>query len=286
MSSNIVFCCVSTPRLNRLQELVPIVLPYVDRAEIVTGREDEEVREYLSSLGPKVNTRFYPWRDNFADSWNHFLSYLNEGEWFLNLDDDEVPSKEMLETLRPLVEHSNDGRRFGGVQFRSHDVWEGIPNESPSEYWRLVFMRYNRSLHFRGEEKTGIHQYPVNVWSPSIARMNEVYYHKKDGVDSYRNAARNAWICGIFHSADNNYQPPCMLELKALVKDKHPEVSTWMDFDAVTRSGNLAGEIKSFFVKMFNDFRNDSEYNEIRAISQYYFMYVRPDEADKCGFVK
>ncbi len=88
-SEPITLACMSTPRLENLRQLVPKVLPFVDKAIIVIGRRDQECIQYLESLGSKVQVIYRPWDDSFANQWNEFLKHMNDG-WSLVCHDKET----------------------------------------------------------------------------------------------------------------------------------------------------------------------------------------------------
>lgn len=278
-NETLTFACVTKPHLNRLQVLVPKVLPYVDRAVIVIGEKDQASIDYLKSLGEKVEVYYYKWHDNFAASWNAYLRQINDG-WVLILDDDEVPSDHMLESLNGYINNSGSGKAFCGVGFRCNPISEG-QDLGPCDYYRQVFFRRRPEMSYiSADPESGCHQCLVGHQNGNILRSkdNEVYYHIKSLKEEYRNASRNYFIYSIWVSDTNIYRSDEWKEMKELLKEHHPEVSTFPDLDKIFIAGTLSQPLKDWMVRWYNQLRDDPERNEFRAMVLYYFKYLHPEQ--------
>jgi glycosyltransferase involved in cell wall biosynthesis len=286
-SEKLTFATVTKPHLDRLQVLVPKVLPFVDRAVIVVGERNQEVEQYLKSLGPKVELFYYKWHDNFAASWNAYLQQIVDG-WVMILDDDEVPSDSMLESLDGYINGSARGEKYCAIGFRCNPISEG-QDMGPCNYYRQVFFRRAPGMKYVSADKeSGCHQCLVGYPNNRIihSRDHEVYYHIKPLIDEYRNASRNYWTYSIWVSDTNIYRSEEWKELKGLVAKYHPEVQTFPDFDRVMTDGRLDEKIKEWMVFWYNERREHPHMNEMRALPIYYFIYLHPEESERYGFVK
>jgi len=282
----ITFCCVSKPHLDKLKELVPLVLPYVDRVVIVIGEDDQETKDFLSSLGEKVECHYYPWEDNFAKQWNNYLNHISYG-WILILDDDESPSKEMLESLDQFVEQSHYGERFCFVEFRCHNISEGQLADHPAEYWRQLLFRYNPMMKYMGGTVTGCHQYVAGHQNNRGVRSDLIYYHSKTFKEEHQHSFRNWWTYGVWpHGSREGLMGPEWQELRNTIKRCHPEAEHFPEFDRIMIEGSLHDEVKTLMVKQYNEFRDHPDYNELRGAVKYFFDILHPEEAEKFGFVK
>ena len=274
-------CCVTVPRLNNLRRLVPKVLPYVDRFVLIVGREDSEVNDYLATLGHKISKIYYPWRDNFADSYNQYIKQV-AGGWMLMLDDDEVPSDELLSSMNEHVNASNQGQNFCCVEFCANPIYlaDGREHDNgPTNYYRQLLVRWTSNLHYRGGPQTGMHQYLVGHQNGRLVRSPQVYYHIKSVSDEHRNAARNFWIASIWHHGTTEGEPcEAWRELKAVVKEEYPEVESFMDLDDVFISGSISQKLKDWMVSTYNTHRSNPDMNEGRAVTSYYFKHLHPEE--------
>lgn len=278
----ITFACVSTPRPDNLRRLVPKVLPYVDRVVLIFGYKDMELIEELKALDDKVEIYYRPWDDNFIAQFSCYLDVVEEG-WILIVDDDEEPSEEALRSLDNIVNSSDYGKNHCSVGFRAHDVSEGVPAEQPSNFYKQMFFRYVPTLKYMGGEKTGCHQCITGFQNNNIRASKDVYFHIKPLVDEYQHATRNYFIYGIWlpgpQTVDGERREEWH-ELKNIIKRKYPHVEAFPDFDKILINGNVDNELKQWMVKWYNKFIDHPEYNEMRAVHNYYFKYLHPEESD------
>ncbi len=276
-------CCVTVPRLNNLRRLVPKVLPYVDRFVLILGRQDPEVLEYLNGLPEayKLDLVDYPWRDNFADSYNQYIKQVSGG-WMLMLDDDEVPSDSLLETLDEYINESDNGNKFCCVEFCANPIYlaDGREHDNgPTNYYRQLLVHWNSNLQYRGGPKSGMHQFLVGHQNGRLVRSPHVYYHIKSVSDEHRNAARNFWIAGIWrHGTNEGEIPTSLLRLRAIVKEEYPEVKSFMDLDDIFIAGNISQRVKDWMTEIYEKHRTNPDMNEGRAVCSYYFSHLHPEE--------
>jgi len=285
MDNYITVACATVPRLNNLKRNLPKVLPYVDKVVIICGMDIPEVNQYLESLGPKVEHYIHPWEDSFSRQYNHFFEHIDKG-WVLVMDDDELPSEEMLKSLRPIIEESNDGNNFSLIQFQCNPIEVDCNNtilsdNGPAEYWREIFFKYNPGMRYAVD----LHQCVVGYYNHKVKRRKEVYYHIKSDEDMHRNACRNWWIAGVWLSgARDGIRVPEWYEFKELVSSIYPEVKVFNDFNNVLVNGNMDGRIKDYLYKI-KDIPDEPEknrlLNELRSFWKYYFNVLHPNEKYK-----
>ncbi len=185
----ITYVCVATPNLEKLRRNFDIILPHVDRVVIVVGRQDPEAEEFLKGFD-QVAVVYRPWDDSFRDQYQAGLDAVNGG-WMLWLDDDEVPSEEMLKSLRPVIEQSKDASVFDTVAFKCCDVWDGNVGE-PSDYYREMLMAWNNQMRF----EINLHQ--ALIGKRRGVRCSALYYHYKDQLGSLRGACRDFFTAGVW----------------------------------------------------------------------------------------
>jgi glycosyltransferase involved in cell wall biosynthesis len=290
-NENLTLACVTKPHLDRLQVLLPKVLPFVDRAVIVIGERHEKTENYLKSLGEKVEIYYYKWRDNFAASWNAYLQQIQDG-WILVVDDDEVPSDPMLESLDDYINNSNHGEKYCCVGFRCNPISEG-QDMGPCNYYRQIFFRRAPGMKYiSADPESGSHQCLINYQNNRIihSKDHEVYYHIKSLEDEYRNASRNYWTYGIWRSDQDIQRREEWHELHSIVKEVYSQVQTFPDLDRLLVVGNIHSKLKDWMVKWWNNLQEGSDYfrehpdylfsdyNEVRALPQYYFKFLHPEE--------
>jgi hypothetical protein len=283
MSEIITLACVTTPKLNNIKRLLLKVLPFVNKAVIICGKEDPEVEEYLKSFGDKVESYYHEWLDSFAVQYNHYLEHIKDG-WVLILDDDELPSDYLLKSLKPIVERSENGNRFCCVEFRAHpievnddDGGKIVNDNGPVDYYRAIFFRFEPGMKYMVD----LHQSLVGYKNGRSIRRMETYYHIKSDRDSYRNSSRNWWVAGVWlPNATEGFKPPEWHEFKDLVISVYPEVKVFDDFDKIMVKGNIDKKIKDYLYKIKDipDEQPNRLLNELRGYWKYYFLKLHPEE--------
>lgn len=290
----ITYVCISTPNLNKLKRNFAVLGPHIDKAVVVIGRRDEEAEKFL---GAQKNTTiiYREWDDSFRDQYQAGLNAVRGG-WMLWLDDDELPSEEMLRSLRPLIKESQNATRFDVVSFRCCDVWDGKVGE-PSNYYRELFTAWNPTLHF----EINLHQYMAGKMRG--ARCDMVYYHHKSNNDSYRGAVRNwfiggAWADskegfeywhketgqdpraipggpvvpnpnGIAYPLQDGFKPDVWHEMKDILARNHPEVKYFHHLDKLIREKTICQEFVDWAER--HNAENDPrpQLNELHNLDRY-----------------
>lgn len=274
MSEPITFVCITQNRAQNLKKNLPIVLPYVDRAVIIDGGSEDDTKEYLESLAPKVQYVYRQWDDSFCNQYNEYLRHINEG-WILICDDDELPSEDMLKALRPLVEKSEKGEKFCLVSFSaiSQDPDTGWES-GPTGYTREMFFRWTPKLKYVRDP----HQSLTGYQNGRRKVREEVYYHYKNQKQNFYNGCRNYWIAGAWltEHAQSGAKGSDWEELHRIVKRRYPDVSVFRDLHKYMEAGNIHPELKAWMIK-YKD-HPDIRYHELRLWYEYYFDYMHPEE--------
>lgn len=282
MSDKITFVCVTQNRLRNMQYLIPKVIDYVDRVVVVDGFSVDGTKEWLESYSPKIFVTQRRWDDSFANQYNEYLKHIGEG-WVLLCDDDEIPSEDLLKSMRDIVKNSNEGKVYCGVEFRCHGMevdkdWKILLDPGPADYYRLIFYLYQPGMRY----VIDLHQSLIGYKNSRIIRRKETYYHLKTNEDMYRNACRNWWIAGVWlDHATQGLKVPEWHELRNLVLKHYPDVKVFGDFNAIMVKGNMNQEIKDYLIKIKNipdDKESGRILNELRSYYHYYFVLLHPEE--------
>lgn len=270
----ITYVCMTQDRLENNKRNLPVVLPHVDRAVIIDGGSQDGTVEYLKSLGPKVEVYHRAWDDSFANQYNEYLKHV-KGGWILLCDDDEVPSEELLCTLRPIVEQSENGTKFDHVEFRANDVtyvegdWENRVDNGPCEYYRKIFFKWNPDLRYT----VHLHQALQGLRGP-VARCKEHYFHIKSTKDQLRNACRNYFISGEWpsHPVEEGIKTPEWHEMKQILSEQHPEVTLFSHLNGLMVSGKVCPEFKEWAEKYrtHNEGVEGESSGELRCFARYF----------------
>ncbi len=278
----ITYVTVTQDRLHNLRRNFPVVLPHVDRAVVVDGFSKDGAYEYLQSLAPKVEVFQREWDDSFANQYNEYLKHL-KGGWVLLCDDDEVPSEEMLTSLRELVKASEGGQKFSLVEFRSNDVsyvegdWENRVDNGPCEYYRQIFFKWYPGMKYTVD----LHQALQGLRGP-VVRHKAHYYHIKSTKDEFRNACRNWFIAGEWPSGSRSdgIRTAEWHELRELLAKHHPEAKLFSGLNSLMVTGSLHPDIEEF-IRRNKECRLGEEgetAGELRAYYRYYFELLHPEK--------
>lgn len=274
---SITYVTVTQDRLPNNKRNLPIVLPHVDRCVIVDGFSKDGTYEYLTSLGPKVQVFQREWDDNFANQYNEYLRHI-KGGWVLLMDDDEVPSEGMLNSLREIVKASDGGKKFDTVEFRANDItynvgdWANRVDNGPCEYYRQVFFKWNPNLHYT----INLHQALQGLRGPG-ARCTEHYYHIKSTLDQYRNACRNYFIGGEWPSGGgytDGIKTPEWHQMKDILARNHPEIKVFSGLNALIVSKKVCQEFLDWAQKYahHNEGVDGESSGELRCYQRYIEM--------------
>lgn len=281
MSERITYVCVTQNRIKNIQRNIPKVINYVDRVVIVDGFSVDGTKEWLESYSPKIFVTQRQWDDSFANQYNEYLKYIEEG-WVLLCDDDEIPSEDLLKSMREIIKNSDGGRIYSSVEFRCHameidSAGKIILDPGPCEYYRLIFYLYQPGMRYMVD----LHQSLVGYKNSRMIRRKETYYHLKSDEDSYRNACRNWWIAGSWISgATDGIRHPEWHDLKNVVTKAYPHVKVFNDINALMIKGNIDQSVKDCFMK-FRDIKDeppDRLFGELRSYYIYYFKKLHPEE--------
>lgn len=268
----ITYVSVTQNRVENLKRNLPAVLPYVDAAIIVDGGSSDGTQEYLESLSPKVTRIFRKWDDNFANQFNFYLPFVDNG-WILICDDDELPSEDMLKSLRSLIEESNYGNNFCCVEFQCENIDpEANYFSGPTGYYRQIFFRKNSNMKY----KVDLHQSLVGYQNGKFKKSDKLYYHIKTVKQEMQNACRNYFIGGYWPPGANHpVKDHTWNEMKDALSKDHPEVSIFSEFNNLMISGNIGPNVKAWIIK-YKDITSQG-YNELKCFYKYYFQILHPE---------
>ena len=253
-AEKITYACITVPNLDRMKRNLALILPYVDEVVLVIGKKDSEAMAYFKNF-LNVKVVYRKWDDARAQQYQLSLDYINEG-WVLILDDDEVPTEEVLKSLRGYIDRSQNGILYDVVAFSLVDVDEkGFESK---HYTREVFYKWSPTLHYEIDQhhcsliglqknikakeliyhsKTRLEQIVGNfnsywvsgVWADH--RESFEYWFKETGQDPrfYPGGPLIPRVEGLAYPLRDGFKTDSWLELKALVKEHHPEATYFKD---------------------------------------------------------
>jgi len=275
MDNRITYACVTRPNLDAVKRNIPLIMPHVDQAVLVLGEENKEVESFLDQY-PNVHQVRFDWCDDFAASWNAYINFLHAREyrgWVLILDDDEVPSEQMLAELRPIAEGRHG--QISAVEFRCNPVYDGN-DTGPCNYWRRVFYRLRPGAQYRCH----LHQFLVGSAPGRIIRSDATYYHFKTTLGEYTGACRNWWQGGIWRSGARMDGEKGLEwhELRDTVQCCHPDVTLFNHLYRHLKDNTVHEDVKRLIVSQYKQFETSPLHNELRAYFTLFFTLLHPEE--------
>ena len=282
MSEKITYVCMTQNRLKNVQRNMKRVIDYVDAAVIVDGFSVDGTKDWLEAFSPKIKVVQRKWDDSFANQYNRYLQEISEG-WIFICDDDELPSVELLKSLRTVVAESKNGTMYDIVEYKVHDIQidnndKIINDPGPKEYFRQLLHRYNPGMHYAIHLHQNLRGHKIR----KALRRQEEYYHIKSIEDEVRNSCRNWWIAGVWNDDINEgVQPPEWHELRRLFLSAYPDIAIFSDVNSVMVKGNLDQSIKDYLLNVVPKLVDQPparKFWELKQFTRYYFDILHPEE--------
>lgn len=282
MIDSITFACVTQNRIDNLKRNIPKIIDYVDRMVFVDGYSVDGTKEWLESFSPKIFVTQRKWDDSFANQYNEYLKHIGDG-WVLLCDDDELPSEELLKSLRDVVKNSNEGKHYSCVEFTCHPLevdkaGKILIDNGPVQYYRQIFFLYQPNMRYMID----LHQALTGYKNGRMIRRPETYYHIKSVFDEYRNACRNWWIAGVWiGGSTEGIKHKEWYDFREVVLKAYPEVEVFGDLNAIMVKGDMDKSVKDYLysIKDITDDQSSNRlFNEFRAYWKYYFELLHPEE--------
>ena len=285
------YLCNTVPSLDKLQRNLNQIHPYVDQMVICIGQRDEEAEAFVKSF---TNTTlvYFPWADSFRDAYQACLDSAPKEGWHLRLDDDELPTPEMLRELRNFT---SPGVSYDVVAFPCTNVTNDSYQDT--DHYRELLYKWNPNLHY----EVNLHQSLVGL--RVAARSQKRYFHYKSPLGALKSACRDFFIAGVWADHEESFlywhqiteQDPrrypersmvsepegipfplqdgfridAWYEMKAILKQHHPEVEYYSDLDRLLYGGTICQEFQEWAERHNEENDKRPHIHELHAFHKY-----------------
>lgn len=280
-------CMIVTNRLETMAENITAALSLVDEVIVVDGGSDDGTLQWLEEH-PNIHVINFPWCDDFAASRNQYLNKIaelrspDETSIYVRVDDDEFFTEPTLQQLKSLMYAAHE-RGADQICVRVRDVvLDREGNRISAEigdFRKPLLHTWVEGMHYEGV----VHE---SLVTPGGA--NQISLDDRDGLFLYEHRKREQvwWPRGLrnFFLAGGGVPPQAdrqqlWLEFKSLIA-RHGDFKTYRDFEAYLSTGNIAQEIKDWFIQQrrLGLPSYDAKFTEIREGFLTYFIWYHPEE--------
>lgn len=272
-TDNIVFCTICK-KPSDVVENVELVSPHVDRVVIISEELPKgDIAVRLAHHEAEV--MYAIWKDNFSEYRNTYIDAVNDGDWILMCDHDEIFCKEFLANVRKIVEESVMGRRYNQVTINSHDVTidedGNLGEERVSDFYKPLLFRKHTGVHYTGTPHETLH----GSWRPLQAPPEFYYIHSKSQDEVWEHGSRNFYISG----GGDNEKPPVWNVFRRLCADHG--IQDWHTMKARMVKGNLPHKVRAWILDHHNWNEIPRISSEVRELYKWYFLHLHPEQLGK-----
>lgn len=264
-------------RMAQVKRCIERVRPFVDRCVLVYDDSvSKQSKEWLRQWACELYYR--KWDNHFSKQRNEYLNHINEGEWVLVSDPDELHSETLLKDLHAIIENA-DRRGISILGINSRDITitlDGQENRATSTWFKQLLFKFEEGVRYVG----CVHETllpGVNGWRAADLDKRYYYEHFKKQAEIWERAARN-FHCG---GGGNNLKEknPIWPEYREIILEVGGfRLEDWPRMREYLRKGSIAPGIKDFLIKYRNRNRIPDADTEIREYFRYYFEVLHPEE--------
>lgn len=273
---------ITQDRQDRMLRLLDRCHHHFDVIRVCDGASNDHTKDICEVFGAKVYKR--AWDDNMSAQHNLLLKQAKKGEWIYIMDDDELPTWELLGKLRQYAKESNNGFNYKIVKTTSIMVLNGVGDwlvpdliksieageqENIDRFTKLNFFLYDGEVRYSGESHYGLEWEQIKTWGVRDM-VPEPYLHYKTPLDVVECNIQQAFI----NPEMQGIPTPHALELQKLfllvgIHTSHQMLDYLRRFE-------ISPELKKFFI-----IHRDPRLGTVSDYFEYYFLYHHPEELEE-----
>lgn len=268
--SMIAYCLCHWNRLKKLQKVIRLTAPHVDKTIVVDGGSTDGSLEWLNSKECQelnVETIIRPWDDSPPAARNTYLEAAQRSgaDWVLVTDDDEYLEEPALFTLRQTIKEAAE-KEITLIRFNAHDIQttdSGSVWENKSSYWNPMCFRMGPTVRYGGHTHVGLRTLPGKVYDSPYR-----YFHIKTVADQWLRGCRNHFTTAA--PAANTVSDPIWQQFKNLCNNAGYKI--FADLNKAMKEGTVPNELIDYFIA-----QKDSNNSEARSFFVCYFVLYHPE---------
>lgn len=302
MNLKFYFCQMVTNRLEMMRYNIERAYPYFDQFVIVDGGSTDGTIEWLEQQD-KVDIVHFKWCDDFPRSRNQYLKRVgelreeNEVSICCVADDDEFYSLFLMGNLKLITEQvlKNNYNQLAvrcrsvSVDREGTRVWESLDN-----FWKPLLFKWEEGIHYAD---TRLHESLIQPSGMRQTRANDfadtdrevLYEHIKQENVIWPRGMRNFYTYG--GGPNLGKRQALWTPFRELLR-RAGDFENWIAVEAYLEQGNIAQEIKDWFIKYRLEGTPTEDHgiphegrqehydgaSEIRECFLTYFVWFHPDE--------
>lgn len=286
-------CLMTQNELSDLAPNVQVLRGYADTITIVDGGSTDLTIPYMRNItkqDPRIHFFIHPWKDNFPEQRNNYLSHIREiavpGDWVLAMDPDEFIEEATLRELHRLAEVVPGKREhFTRVGFRCRSVTMRGPDRvhaQEDDHWKGLYFQWSPALHYGHIGEGAVHETlsgadPMYYTGHHPEFPTLFYEHRKQENVTWPRGIRN-YFCGG-GGPNLGSQNPRWVELKGIAN--RLGLMTWHQMHVYLIAGNIDGGLKDWIIKYRRETGWDGSSEQREWYKTYFRLYHTEEEPEE-----
>lgn len=237
-------------------------------------KEMQKFRELGKEIGKDICVWNEPWKDDFGDYKNKAISHATT-EWVMITDHDEIPTQEIVDSLKDIILKSDRGSNFDMISFDVIDIRTTKDVITGKE----VVIRENRSdsgkplLHWNIPNP---YHGTLHIWlKPGYypwrqAHVSAAYKHVKNTDSELERSVRNVFLGGGGDAV--KHQNLLWVELQQVSKELG--IRSWEQFNSYLKKSKIDDRIYEILVRLGEMPWKDAELQDPLK----YYWKLHPEE--------
>lgn len=253
----------NSPQFSYILETINNAIDYVDEIVIQAEAFSKTETSALEKYGHKVKFFIELWKDDFSEYKNKLIARTN-ANWVCTVDHDEIPSRELCESLMQLARDSDNGNKYNIVGFNATNTTLNAVGTVIDQHHGIGKELFHLNIHncFHGDVHIWLRtDIPNHMWKG--IRTQSTYEHRKTELEVIQRSCRNVFLGGGGDTVKE--KNPTWIKLRKITEELG--IKTWNEFDNYIKNGTVIPKLEELFEEMYNFTWHD---DELKMLKTYY----------------